>query len=140
MRGTQYSFLSSQLHDGNLISVSTIDGTLTLLFSVAGRSKRVNLNGLERLRISDFKEGNIANSVSVYSGEYGLGDERYEELLRYVYDISNVASGNPEKTHGFLKEKLRELNTGNLLLLEIEPSYGCYLVALGRSISESESI
>ncbi|MCF6261910.1 MAG: hypothetical protein L3J98_17445 [Gammaproteobacteria bacterium] len=39
----------------------------------------------------------------------------------------------PDKK-AFIVEKYNEVIKGNLVLLEIEPAYGCYLVALGKNI------
>ena len=131
--------LSSNFHDGNLISISTKDDTLVLCVSALGGITNIVINDLERLRVSDFKEGNIINSAHVFCGESESCDEgRYTSLVKYVYDMSDTALKNNEKLSLFLKRKIEEIKEGSLLILEIEPSYGGYIVAIGKTISEGK--
>ncbi|MBS7690309.1 hypothetical protein I0E98_06655 [Pseudomonas lalucatii] len=100
--------------------------------------KKIIINDLEKLRVSDFKEGNIINSAHVFCGENGsFSEERYTSLVKYAYDISNTALSDNEKLSSFLIRKVKEIKEGSLLALEIEPSYGAYIVAIGKNISEA---
>lgn len=129
--------LSGNFHDGNLISISTKDDTLVLCVSALGEVKNIIINDLERLRVSDFKEGNIINSAHVFCGGNGsFNEDRYASLVKYVYDMNDAALSNNEKLSSFLRRKVEEVKEGSLLVLEIEPSYGAYIVAIGKSISE----
>ncbi len=55
-------------------------------------------------------------------------------LLKYVYDIDDAGLKNNESLR-FLTGKIEEIKRGMLLVLEIEPSCGGYVVAVDKSIS-----
>lgn len=129
--------LSSEFHDGNLISISTQDNVLTLYVSLNEKLTKITVKELERLRVSDFKEGNIINTVSVFCGtSKQCSDERCASLLKYVYDLSDAILEKDKKLSPFLDKKIEAFKEQDILILEIEPSYGAYLVAIGKTLSE----
>ncbi|MBU3056276.1 hypothetical protein [Pseudomonas indica] len=129
--------LSSDFHDGNLLSISTQDNALALYISLNEKLTKITLKELERLRVSDFKEGNIINAASIYCGvSEQCSEERYTLLLKYVYDLSDATLENDKKISLFLDRKIEALKERDILILEIEPSYGAYMVAIGKAVSE----
>ncbi|GAO92195.1 hypothetical protein CFN58_06865 [Pseudomonas avellanae] len=129
--------LSSDFHDKNLTSISTNNEVLVLGFSALEWDTRIILGGLEKLRVSDFKEGNIISSVRVIDSEnFLLNKDHCEKLVRYAYDIDGSGLINNEKLSLFLKRKIEEVRDGYLIVLEVEPSFGAYVVAVAKSISE----
>ena len=117
--------LSSDFHDGNLISISSQNGVFELRVLSRGKLIKITVKDLERLRVSDFKEGNVINFLRVFSGE--------EEMCNDIGDETVESNG---KIPLFVSKKIEELKRGTLLALEVEPSYGGYVVAIGRAVLE----
>lgn len=110
-----------------------------MILEISAQDKiiKVTLSDLEKLRVTDFKEGNIINSVQIVRPEKtnnGLG----RSLLKYVYELDETNLTKNTKLSSFLDKKIKEYEEGSLLILEIEPSYGAYLVAIGKKIIEEE--
>ncbi|UXJ54547.1 hypothetical protein [Pseudomonas citronellolis] len=129
--------LSSDFHDGNLISISSQNGVFELRVLSRGKLIKITVKDLERLRVSDFKEGGVINFLRVFSGEEEMCNEgRYMSLIKYVYDIGDETVESNGKIPLFVSKKIEELKRGTLLALEVEPSYGGYVVAIGRAVLE----
>lgn len=132
--------LTSTFHDGRLMSIAVTDDTLTLEVLTQGKTIKIQLCGLEKLRVSDFKEGNIINAVRIIcpkrnSSSDGVG----RSLIKFAYALGEEGLEDNSKFASFLDGKLEEYEGGSILILEIEPSYGAYLVAIGKEISEGAS-
>ena len=117
---------SIKLEENNLLSIKTLHREA---------EKYINIEGLVKLRISDFEEGNIISRIYSYSGE--SGQQHKEEIMNcliYAYKLTGeILKKHPDQKL-FIDEKCKEVIKGNLIVLEIEPAYGCYLVAIGKSI------
>ena len=59
--------LSSTFHDGELKSISVADDKPCMDIYVDGKTTRIKLSGLEKLRITDFKESNIISFLRTLS-------------------------------------------------------------------------
>jgi hypothetical protein len=129
--------LSSTFHDGRLVSITATDDKLTLDIFAHNKKTKVTLSGLERLRVTEFKEGNIISALRVICPDPPSSKESVgKSLMKYVYELDDSTLEHSEKFKYFLTNKLREYEEGSIIILELEPSYGAYLVAIGRNITE----
>jgi hypothetical protein len=113
------------LHDGRVTGISLLDGgTAHIQISdVHGKAWKFVLEGLERLRCMEFREGNIILEASAIENETPSS-----ELICALYGIP---TGD---TPAYAIEKVRAIERGDLVLFFISPSYGCELMALCRSV------
>jgi len=131
--------LSSTFHDGKLISIAVTDDILAIEVFAQDKITKIQLSGLEKLRVTDFKEGNIINAMRVVRPKLSRSNEGVgKSLMKYAYELDDAALERNKKFSFFLDNKLKEYEEGSVLILEIEPSYGAYLVAIGKKISEEE--
>lgn len=131
--------LSSTFHDEKLISVAVTDEALILEVSLKGKVLKITVSGLERLRVTDFKEGNIINSLQVICHDpRSASNHSVRSLLMYVYDLDDASLERNSRLTSFINEKLKAYEQGAIHVLELDPSYGAYLVAVGSEILEEE--
>lgn len=121
----------SDLHDSHLIGLSVDrENSRRLLFELAGgRRTTLVLEGVQYLQADNFRQGNIVLDVVIQkSTDY---DESYlEQVFGKEYLEQNKA----------FKESLgARIDSGELVLVAVEPSYGCALVALCKSYSWTEN-
>lgn len=122
-------------HDQNLSAVSICDDTLKL--EILGNEQEktwIAVEGLEKLRISDMEEGNIIANLRIFSiDNYSVFAKKIAACVRYVYKLDDARDIIDHKGNEHVKRQCSLIEHGELIVLEIEPSYGCYLVALGRN-------
>jgi hypothetical protein len=129
--------LSSTFHDEKLISIAVADDVLAIEISTRDKKNKIQVVGLQRLRVTDFKEGNIINVAQVICAEQSTESTSViRSLLKYAYGLDNTDLQKNTKFSSFLNEKIKEYEEGVIVIFEIEPSYGAYLVAVGRDIIE----
>jgi hypothetical protein len=96
------------------------DGEARLLLSdVSGGNHALVLSAVERLRAADFREGNIILDVVVRAVENGDG-----ESLKELFDL-----GTTERDAELLANLINR-SKSTKLLVEVNPSYGCSVLAL----------
>jgi hypothetical protein len=121
----------SDLHDSHLIGLSVDrEKRGRLLFELAGgRRTTLVLEGVQYLQADNFRQGNIVLDVVIQKG--ADCDESYlEQLFGKEYLEQNKA----------FKESLgARIGSGELVLVAIEPSYGCVLVALCKLYDWTEN-
>jgi hypothetical protein len=122
-----YSF-----HDGSVdgILVSGKDAKV-FLRDVSGSCFTMALSGVERLKVDDFREGNIILRLSMLAG--GKCDA---DLIRDLYEPSEHDRGADE----FLSRLQERVNNEKLVLVEITPSYGCSLLALCAEVRTAPEV
>lgn len=130
--------LSSSFHDGKLMSITVADEKLSLEVYSDGKLTQIQVVGLEKLRATEFKEGNIINSLTILSPDSLPDISEVRALMKYAYELNDADLERNPKFSSFLEGKLKEYQDGSLLVLEVEPSYGAYLVAIGRGILEAD--
>ncbi len=115
------------LHDGFLkgIVVGSQNTAYVLLNDRQGAEFNLVLSGVEKLRAQDFREGNIILDVSVYNSSQ-IDDRELCEL----YDLG--AEGASQNFLNSLKARIVENDS---VLVQINPSYGCSLLALCRNVT-----
>lgn len=129
--------LSSDFHDRNLLSVSVKGGRLTLEISTGDTIKEITLLGLEKLRATDFKEGNVINALRLFVANPTDQDTTIpRQLIKYAYEINEQDLSSPSRLSEFFEKTLDRYLNGSLLILELEPSYGGYIVAIGAALQE----
>jgi hypothetical protein len=95
-----------------------------LLYDSSGGRHALTLRGLERLRATDLREGNIILDVVVRACEVGDSGS-----LRDLFDL-----GTTDRDEGFLENLIARATKDRKLLVEISPSYGCSLLALCQHV------
>lgn len=127
----------SQVHDGRVVSVVLKNNELTLKIESDSATKIIVVRSLQKLKMDNFLEGNIVNSVFVYSGADCNRDvDQLQKSLAYLYEVTSKSIDNKPSLQSFLNQQFEKLVDGDLVMIEVEPSYGCYLVALGEGLVE----
>jgi hypothetical protein len=90
----------------------------------SGTSWRLVLHEVERLRATEFLEGNTILDVNRYSGSVPP-----LELIRSLFGIKS-----PNDTPKYMQERIARIQSGELTLFYIAPSYGCEFIALCGSV------
>ena len=129
--------LSSTFHDQKLVSIAVADNALTIEILTQERKTKIRVGGLQKLLVTDFKEGNIINVVRViHTGCSTESMGAVRSLLQYAYEISDTQLQKNTKLSCFFDKIIKEYEEGSIVIFEIEPSYGAYLVAVGTNILE----
>ncbi|MBC3955781.1 hypothetical protein [Pseudomonas triticifolii] len=129
--------LSSNFHDGKMMSIAVMDDTLFMEVYADGKTTKIKVSGLEKLRVTDFEEGNIINSLRVLSpNDHAGASSEVMRLMKYAYALEDADFKLSPKYSSFLDKKLEAFRNGSVLVVELEPSYGAYAVAIGKEISE----
>ena len=113
-----------QLHDSRLTGVQLLPhGAVRIVFEKAdGVGCSLLLQEVERLRVDDFREGNIVLDVTASLIHLAMA----EDVAR-AYAVKDVNNSDFQRI-------LKELISGNRLLLEVNPSFGCHLVSVCGSV------
>jgi hypothetical protein len=113
------------LHDGQITGISLIDGgTVHIqIRDVHGKAWKFVIEGVERLRCTEFREGNIILEASTLTNETPPA-----ELICALYGIPL------QEVPAFAIEKIRAIEKGDLALFVISPSYGCELTVLCKTV------
>jgi hypothetical protein len=111
----------NQFHDGFLDGL-LIQGTAVRVFlSTEGRQEFVlEVRGVLSLKVDDFRQGNIILDVLERDGD----DLTCQDMMS-VFDFEDEA---------WARKKLEEARGKNLVVLEINPSYGASCIILAESV------
>jgi hypothetical protein len=118
-------YIPPAFHDARLTGLVLLPKQrwILLLATEDGKDHSVVLFGVERLRASDFREGNIILDLSVRGG----GAVAKEEVL-FTLGLDD------EKNHlKFVDSIMSRIGRGELFLLQVNPSYGCVFSCLCAS-------
>ncbi|SHN22474.1 hypothetical protein SAMN05216593_1158 [Pseudomonas asturiensis] len=118
------------------MSIAVMDDTLFMEVYADGKTTKIKVSGLEKLRVTDFEEGNIINSLRVLSPNDDGASSEVMRLMKYAYALEDADFKLSPKYSSFLDKKLEAFRNGSVLVVELEPSYGAYAVAIGKEISE----
>jgi hypothetical protein len=124
---SSHSILQPNLHDGRLLGINIpVDGCVELTVqSLDGRQYRILLEGTREFWATDFRAGNIILDVTLARGrEVRIADV---EALACQFQ-GEVRSA--EHVQRIYERVLRE----SLFVLELNPSYGCHLIAVSQRI------
>jgi acyl-[acyl carrier protein]--UDP-N-acetylglucosamine O-acyltransferase len=106
------------------------------MIMVDGRQCRytsINLEGIERLLVSEFRESNAIDNVKLWAAD----DSGLREALAVL--ISN--SDEPAEQAAFksvIERSRNQVASGTHVLLEIEPVYGAGVIAFAQKITCAE--
>lgn len=101
---------------------------LIVLRAVDGLQRYLMLHGVERLKADDFRQGNIVLDITV-SPPTSLD-------IKDVADAYGVAPSDSSFLPGVMDRLKRE----GLLLVRLNPSYGCSLVCVCQGIGMADDI
>ena len=123
---------SPPLHDSELISVNTDDSIVSLLFKLDdGSNVYCYLNDTEQFVCNNFRQGNIVLDLTVITGDL-LSDE----LKFKIFPASRVKN---EKFDRYIESINNKLQKNELIIIQLNPSYGCEITAICSSISFNSS-
>lgn len=124
----------SSLHDSNLVGVHWMADGLTLDFKEdCGRTVRIELLGVQALRIDDLQEGNIVSEVRFFdSTNYSKNEHDLTKWLEYL------VAGREFASCGFVEEANRKsvskmfalLASGKAKCFCLTPAYGSVIVCV----------
>ena len=122
------SIIEPRLHDGLLTRIDLISDKQAELSirDEDGVRFELSLRGLVWLKAADFREGNTILDVILHRGQI-----RDIGLLEEVLDLTPE---EVKKHPAFFDDLLNRVRSGNLTLVELTPSYGCYLLALCQEV------
>ena len=117
------------LHDGKLLGLKITKEKILQLdcIDVFGTNWNILIPKIERLRATNFLEGNIIFEINFYQGS-NCPPNLVKELFGYTEDEPN----------NYFKGSMSDIKKRNLILVEMTSSYGCELLAL--SSAERSSI
>ena len=112
------------LHDGLLKKIELEENkkVLLLIHTVDGSHYEIELCNVHRLRAMDFMEGNIVFEMIIEKGK--LSDHN---ILMQLLQIS-------DKKDKYFERILDKIAKNEVILVQLNPSYGCELTALCESI------
>lgn len=115
----------SRFHDGKLVAIKLISDTdcdLQIL-TQDGHLESIRLIGVVRLVIDEFREGNIINNITVAQ------DVIRSQVLDHLFNV-----GDSIASHEAVGRFAHKIQSGELKLLEIDPSYGASVTCLCSAI------
>ena len=116
--GESYQVIEPNLHDSNLLSVEhDKNDTLIKFRSTSGELIQAVASNVNKLVINDFREGNIVLDVTI---------ERMVKIPDYGLDKLFVLSKvKCEKQDAYIRTVKDKIESGEMMLVTINPSYGC---------------
>ncbi|KMQ52289.1 hypothetical protein CHISP_0556 [Chitinispirillum alkaliphilum] len=120
--------LNHSFHDCYFIGFLLQNETTAKLFikDLNGDNFEIHLLDIEKIRIDNFREGNIILSIS--SGNEILADD---PLIDRLLEIETEEMRGKE----YYKTLISKLKSGDLIAFTIDPSYGAKVLALCKNIS-----
>jgi hypothetical protein len=92
---------------------------------IDGKQYELELGSVEYLLANEFREGNIILDLTIQQGKNCSGS-----VLQRLFGVEYL-----EKQPEFLGKLQKRIEDERLLLVSIDPSYGCSLIALCKTIS-----
>lgn len=122
----------SKFHDATLTCVDFQSGNVNLKFNlVGGTTSILSLIDVKRFVCNNLREGNIVLEIAII-----CDSNKYESYLENLYEMPVVKN---EKERFFLKSVINSLESGEIFLLKISPSYGFEILGLCSAIQSKES-
>lgn len=109
-------------HDAQLSGIVLLPQKrcLAIITTVNNQTHRIVFRGVERLRADDFREGNIILDVTVQSG-------KSVDKAGVLFALSM----EDERRHpAFFDSVIGRIERGELMLVQVNPSYGCMFACL----------
>jgi hypothetical protein len=118
------SIIEPNVHDARILGLITLKNKkLLLLIKTTDKSILCfSFNGIDCLRVDDFKEGNIILDITVSRGpEVEVSDIAYAHGLEQSVSLEKNL---------YLDKAVQNFINGKKLFVQINPSYGCKLVCI----------
>jgi len=116
------------LHDSQLIAISddikTSNSKLTFILENEKTTINIYLKGVISSRSTNWKFGNIVLDASIV-----MHPQRVIDLLIFADELTDMQINNK-----VYLETLQKIHNNELLLFELNPSYGVYYVSVCKSI------
>jgi hypothetical protein len=131
---TSHGYLRSpDLHDGHVIGLHLVGKNARVTVTdVSGRAFVLELVGLTRLRCNEFAEGNIIHHIIVTTKA-----KPPAASLRKLLGEPHPSVGEPHRARheAWIARCEQGIVDGNLSFVELQPNYGCELLALCESVN-----
>ncbi|MFT4925133.1 MAG: hypothetical protein ACI8WB_001223 [Phenylobacterium sp.] len=116
------------LHDSNLLALDLIkDKEIILSFKLeSGEFVKLYLDGVESFVCDNLRKGNIVLDFTITSG--------IDAKLENLQDFFDIPKRNNEKFNGYIDRLKQKVIQNELVIVELNPSYGCKLRALVESV------
>jgi hypothetical protein len=119
-------------HDGHITGIRLRERAATVyLRQVDGTDFRLDLEGLEALQIEDFREGNIISMAEVVTGRTPYLHTNFDELFPPPHPSAAVEYH--EAHAAYIERQIARIESGEVCLVVIIPSYGAELMAICRN-------
>jgi hypothetical protein len=117
----------SIVHDAQLLKIELKNNAVDLKFKLIDETILiVILDGIERMLCNSFKEGN-----TVLSAEIINQSSKCSIFLNKLFDLNEAEiKENP----AYLLKIKEKINSHELVVFQLSPSYGCELIALCKSV------
>lgn len=125
-------------HDGNLTGVRLGDKSATIYVQrVDGVDYEIGLVGLEALQAENLRQGNIISAVEIIVGCAPSENIEFDRLFPPPHPD---AAKKYHEAHALFVQRQRDrIESGEISLLVIEPSYGAGLLATCLEVTCVES-
>jgi hypothetical protein len=119
------------LHDGAVLGVRLVDKTAlhVNVQTAGGQPFDLVLAGLQRLRCDGFAEAN-----TIYSVEIVRNTTARLELLYRLLGEPPAREPYRSRHDDWMAELNADISAGRLVLVSLEPSYGCAIMALCETV------
>lgn len=121
-------------HDGHLLGIRMGERTATLsLREIGGTEHELTLDGVELLRMDDFRQGNIVDLIEIVSGERPSPDVPLDRL----FGSPHPSAGEEYQAQhaAFVERHLADIESGSASLVTLISSYGADLIAFCRKVT-----
>jgi hypothetical protein len=118
-------------NDGYITGLRLRTGAATIyLQQPDGSDFDLELDGLEALHLSDFRQGNIISMVEVVSGAAPYIHTNFDNLFPSPHP--SAAATFHEKHALFVRQQIARIESADTSLVIITPSYGAEMLAICR--------
>jgi hypothetical protein len=114
---------SPSLHDAYLVGLQIRPAGLEIFIETKSGDARILLAGLERLLVTEFREGNII---------FDSGEARNDAHIEELFDI--LLQSSAEQQRPYRDEMKALIAAGERVLFYVSASYGAVVVALCRAV------
>lgn len=130
---TMHNIDFSVVHDAQLLKIELNNNFVELLFKLVDETMfLVTLAGVERMLCNSLKEGNTILSADVIDDV-----SKCSIFLNKIFELNDQEK---KENPAYLLKIKEKINSQELVLFHISPSYGCELIALCKSVEVSKSV
>lgn len=120
--------------EAHVIAISVMEQTKSVRISLRSPSSilfAIVVDGVDQLMIEEFRFRNIVDRVHVWSS--ANAPEQYRDCLKAL--VAGKSEGRvSEFWRTRVEDETRSIQSGQRILVEIEPVYGAWIMILGQKI------